>query len=123
MGGPWLLRTLSDPVEPETEERRTQEEKVGRTGAVCALLLRVVRGAVRTMLVSWVGAAAGLACPLLRGRGRSCPLAVARLSGVSATLRSRDAKAGARWRRRVLSLGEVVRPGSSKPDCTAPKGS
>lgn len=86
MGGPWLLRSLSDPVEPETEERRTQEEKVRRTGAFCALLLRVMGGALRTVLVSWVGAAVGLACLLLRGRGRSCPVAVARLSGISATL-------------------------------------
>lgn len=52
MGGPWLLRSLSDLVEPEIEERRTQGEKVRRTGAVCALLLRVVRGALRTVLVS-----------------------------------------------------------------------
>lgn len=123
MGGPWLLRTLSDPVEPETEERRTQEEKVRRAGAVCALLLRVVRGALRTVLVSWVGAAAGLACPLLRGRGRSCPLAVARLWSQRHPPIKGCKSRGSLATPRSQSLGEVARPGPSKPDCMAPKGS
>lgn len=124
VGGPCLLRTLSDLAELGIEERRTRAGKARRTGAACALRLRVTWGALGTGSVSGVGAAAGLARPLRPGRGRSCPVAAARLSGVSATLRSRDAKAWAPWPRRVRSLwGEVARPGSAKLDCAGSKGS
>lgn len=112
----------SDPVEPEIEERRTQGEKARRTGAVCALLLRVVRGALRNRIgvLSRCGGGTGLSAatgkrPELPGR---CSSSLNQRHPLIKGCKSRGSLATPCSQ----SLGEVARPGSSVGSGRPPEG-